>query len=79
MAATSKRVVFGVAVLATRTIGWILVAIAIVSLPQLRSLMGSLANSLGWVTSLALGLVGGLWLIGVEVFLHFFDSYLSRN
>jgi len=29
------------------------------------------------VTSLALGLVGPLWLIGVEVFLHFFDSYLS--
>jgi hypothetical protein len=74
-----KRVVFGIAVLVTRTIGWILVAIAVLSLPQMRSFMGNLANSLGWLTSLALGLVGALWLIGVEVFLHFFDSYLSRN
>ena len=79
MPAGNKRVVFGIAVLVTRTIGWILVAIAVLSLPQMRSFLGNLANSLGWVTSLALGLVGALWLIGVEVFVHFFDSYLSRN
>ena len=79
MSAGNKRVVFGIAVLVTRTIGWILVAIAVLSLPQIRSLLGNLANGLGWLTSLALGLAGVLWLVGVELFLHFFDSYLSRN
>jgi hypothetical protein len=79
MPAGHKRVVFGIAVLITRTVGWILVAIAILSLPYTRSLLGNFANSLGWLSSLALGLAGALWLIGVEIFLHFFDSYLSRN
>jgi hypothetical protein len=38
-----------------------------------------IAASLGLLSSLALGLVGVVWLIGVELFLRFFDQYLSRN
>ena len=29
--------------------------------------------------SVALGLVAVLWIVALELFLHFFDRYLSRN
>ena len=29
--------------------------------------------------SIALGLVAVAWIAGLELFLHFFDRYLSRN
>jgi hypothetical protein len=79
MSAHQKRVVFDVVKLATRTFGWILIAIAIFSLPQMRILTGRLAFTFDLLTSAALGLVGAVWLVAVEVFLHFFDEYLSRN
>jgi hypothetical protein len=47
--------------------------------PQMRFLTGRLAISFGLLSSLVLGLVGIAWLIGVKLFLHFFDRYLSRN
>jgi hypothetical protein len=79
MSAKKQRLVFGVAMWVTRTFGWILIALAILGLPQMRSLTGRLAVSFGLLTSVALGLGGVAWLIGVELFLHFFDEYLSRN
>ena len=79
MSAKKERLVFGVVMWVTRTFGWILIALAILGLPQMRSLTGRLAVSLGLLTSVALGLGGVVWLIGVELFLHFFDEYLSRN
>jgi len=55
------------------------VALAILSLPAMRSVTGNLAASLALVSSLALGFLGIVWLIGVQVFLRFFDQFLSRN
>jgi hypothetical protein len=79
MAAKNQRLVFGVVLWVTRIFGWLLIALAIVGLPQMRSLTGRLAVSFGLLASVALGLAGVAWLIGVELFLHFFDEYLSRN
>ena len=31
------------------------------------------------LASLALGLLGIAWIVGLEVFLKFFDRFLSRN
>jgi hypothetical protein len=79
MSAKKQRLVFGVVVWVTRTFGWILIALAILGLPQMRSLTGRLAVGFGLLASVALGLAGVAWLIGIEWFLHFFDQYLSRN
>jgi len=59
--------------------GLLFVALAILSLPAMRSVTGNLAASLALVSSLALGFLGIVWLIGVQVFLRFFDQFLSRN
>jgi hypothetical protein len=79
MSAEKHRLVFGTVIWVTRTFGWILIGLAMLGLPQMRSLTGHLAVSFGLLTSVALGLGGVAWLIGVHVFLHFFDQYLSRN
>jgi hypothetical protein len=79
MSVKPKRQVFGVALGISRAMGLILIALAILGLPQMRFLTGRLAASLGLIMSVALGLAGVAWLIGVQVFLHFFDRYLSRN
>ncbi len=74
-----NRQVFGVALRISRALGLILIAIAILGLPQMRFLTGRLAAGLGLITSVALMLAGVLVLFGAQVFLHFFDRYLSRN
>jgi uncharacterized membrane protein len=79
MPARKERLVFGAVIWVTRTFGWILIVIAVLGLPQLRSLTGRLAASFGLITSVALGLAGVAWLIAVQFFLRFFDRYLSRN
>ena len=79
MPARKERLVFGAVIWVTRTFGWILIVIAVLGLPQLRSLTGRLAESFGLITSVALGLAGVAWLIAVQLFLRFFDRYLSRN
>jgi hypothetical protein len=79
MLAKDQRLVFGVVMWVTRTFGWILIALAILGLPQMRFLTGPLAVSFGLLASVALGLAGVAWLVGVELFLRFFDRYLSRN
>lgn len=61
-------------VLGSRAIGWILIALAILNLPQIQ-----LAAGLRLLMSVALGVLGVAWVVGLELFLGFFERYLSRN
>ena len=79
MSVKHKRLVFSTALRISNAFGWILMGLAILSVPQMRFLTGRLTFSFGLLSSLVLGLVGIAWLIGVKSFLHFFDRYLSRN
>jgi hypothetical protein len=79
MSASEHRVVFCAALRTARVFGWILIALAILGLPQMRFLIGRLAAGFGLLSSIALGLAGIAWLVGVKLFLRFFDRYLSRN
>jgi hypothetical protein len=75
----SKRQVIGAAVIGARIGGLALLLLAIASLPQLRPLMGRAGTSLGTLSSVFLGIAAIVWLALIEVFLRFFDQYLSRN
>jgi hypothetical protein len=75
----SKRRVVGFMVHAARVFGLLLITLAIFSLPVMRPLTGHLSVSLTLMSSLALAFVGVLWLIALQVFLKFFDQFLSRN
>jgi hypothetical protein len=79
MPVREERIVFSTALRISRAFGWILIALAILSIPQMRFLLGRLAASFGLLSSTILGLLGIVWLVGVKVFLRFFDRYLSRN
>jgi hypothetical protein len=79
MSVRPRRQVFGIVLWITRTFGWILIILAILGLPQMRFLTGPLTAGFGLLTSVALGLAGVAWLIGVHLFLRFFDRYLSGN
>jgi predicted tellurium resistance membrane protein TerC len=79
MLAHRERIVFSTALGITRAFGWILITVAILGILQMHFLIGRLAVSFGLISSLALGLAGIVWLVGVEMFLLFFDRYLSRN
>jgi len=74
-----KRRVMGTLILMARLIGLGLIVLGVLSLPQTRFLTGNIAGKIGIVAALALGFVGILWLIAVQVFLYFFDQFLSRN
>ena len=79
MLAMQDRLVFRTALRITRVFGWILIALAILGIPQMEFLTGRLAVSFGLLSSLLLGAVGIAWLVGVKQFLIFIDRYLSRN
>ena len=79
MLVKQERVVFSTALWITRAFGWILIAVAILGIPQMHFLIGRLATSFGLISSIVLGLAGIAWLVGVKLFLSFFDKYLSRN
>jgi hypothetical protein len=79
MLVKQERIVFSTALWITRAFGWILIAVAILGIPQMHFLIGRLAASFGLISSLVLGLAGIAWLVGVKLFLSFFDKYLSRN
>jgi len=79
MFAKPERIVFSTAIWMTRAFGWILISLAILGIPQMRFLIGRLAVSFGLISSIVLGLAGIAWLLGVNLFLRFFDRYLSRN
>ena len=62
-----------------RAIGWVLIALAILSIPQISTLTG-LANGFRLLSSVVLGLLGVAWVVGIELLLRFFDRYLlSRD
>jgi hypothetical protein len=77
--AKPKRMVLGSAICAANIFGWSLIALALLGLPQMRVLTGRLAEGFGLLTSVALALAGVVWLVGVRMFLRFFDWYLSNN
>jgi len=52
-----------------RVIGWALFLVAIIGITRGPQLL----------VSLGLGLVALAWILGFELFLRFFDLYLSRN
>jgi hypothetical protein len=79
MLAKRERIVFTTALGMTRAFGWILIALAILGIPQMKFLIGRLATRFGLISSITLGLAGIAWLVGVKLFLLFFDRYLSRN
>jgi hypothetical protein len=79
MSAKRERIVFSTALWTTRAFGWTLIALAILGMPQMKFLIGRVAASFGLLSSILLGLAGIAWLVGVNLFLHFFDRYLSRN
>jgi len=79
MPAKHERIVFSTALWTTRAFGWVLIALAILGMPQMKSLTGRVASGFGLVSSIVLGLAGIAWLVGVKLFLRFFDRYLSRN
>ena len=73
----SHRVLSGIVWL-SRAVGWLLVAIAIVNAIQAAGVSGK-AHTLGLLSSGALGLAAIVGLTGLELFLRFFDRFLSRN
>ena len=79
MSAKQERIVFSTALRISRAFGWILIALAVLGIPQMQFLIGRLAVSFGLLSSIMLGLAGIAWLVGVKLFLLFFDRYLSRN
>jgi hypothetical protein len=74
-----KRGVIGNIIVMARALGWLLIVLAILGLPQMRFITGSLVSLFRTLSSLALVLAGIAWLIVVEFFVQFFDQYLSRN
>ncbi len=74
-----KRRVLGMMVGFARVGGLVLIALAILSLPQMHFLTARLREDVGMLSSLALAVAGILWLVAVECFLRFFDQFMSRN
>ena len=62
----------------SRTLGWTLIALAIINF-LLIGAVTRMGGSVKLLSSLALGLLGIAWIIGLEVFLKFFDRFLSSN
>ena len=71
-----QRRTFGIAVWAGRILGWTLLLIAIAGIVEQFS---SRRVALRAFPSVVLGLVALVFIFGLELFLHFFDRYLSRN
>jgi len=73
-----QRRAFRIIVWGGRGIGWALIALALLNAAQIGGLP-HLAGTATAVSSLLLGLLGIMWIIGLELFLRFFDRFLSRN
>lgn len=78
LAARRQQRIFHPAVWVGRAIGWALLVIAIFGVAEAR-LMPAIMGNVKFLPSLALGLVAVVWIAGLELFLHFFDRYLSGN
>jgi hypothetical protein len=61
-----------------RAVGGILIAFAIVNSLQIGAVT-RIGGSVKLLSSLALGLLGIAWIVVLELFLRFFDKFLSGN
>ena len=73
-----QRRSFRLVVWVGRAIGCMLLLIAIFGMAEVELLPGML-GSFRLLPSVALGLMAVVWIAGLELFLHFFDRYLSGN
>lgn len=78
MAAGGQKRIFHRAVCVGRAVGWVLLIIAVFGIAEAR-LLPAIMGNFEFLPSLALGLVAVVWIAGLELFLHFFDRYLSGN
>lgn len=76
---SGRRRIMGGAVVLARVLGLLVVAVAILGLPQMRSVTGPFAPAFQVLTCAVLAVFGVAWLAGVKLFLRFFDQCLSRN
>ena len=70
--------IFHPAVWVGRAIGWALLVIAVFGVAEGR-LLPAIIGNFRLLPSVALGVVAVVWIAGLELFLHFFDRYLSGN
>lgn len=70
--------IFHPAVWVGRAIGWALLVIAVFGVAEAR-LLPAIIGNFRLLPSVALGVVAVAWMAGLELFLHFFDHYLSGN
>jgi len=78
MTVKHERRAFRIIVWGSRAFGWTLIAIAVINSLQV-GVVTQTGGSVKLLASLALGLLGIAWIVGLEVFLKFFDRFLSRN
>jgi hypothetical protein len=69
---------FRVAVWTGRIIGWLLLLVGILAALQAEFSSGA-TTAFRVFPPIALGLVAVVWIVVLELLLHFFDRYLSRN
>jgi len=69
---------FHIAVWTGRIIGWVLLLVAILAALDAEFSAGA-PTRFSVFPAIALGLVAVVWIVVLELFLHFFDRYLSRN
>ena len=74
-----RRQILGGVLGVARGVGWVLIALAIVCLPPLRNYFGAWIHGFDFAMAIIIGLIGILWLIAIELFVRFFDQFLSRN
>ncbi len=74
-----RRRALGSLILIARLIGLGLILLGVLSLFEMRFPSDNIAGKIGIVAALALGIVGVVWLIAAQVFLHFFDHFMSRK
>jgi hypothetical protein len=78
MMAERQRRTFRVGVWIGRAIGWALLLVAIVGV-AVAKLLPSIIGGFEVVPCLVVGLMAIIWIVGFELFLRFFDRYLSGN
>jgi hypothetical protein len=71
---------FGPAVWIARGIGWTLLLVAILGAVETAFFPAKVGvGGFKLLPPIGLGLLAVVWIAGLEVFLHFFDRYLSGN
>jgi hypothetical protein len=78
MMAQGQYRIFGMAVWIGRSVGWALLLLAILGIAEAQ-LLPSIIGGFELLPSLALGLIAVIWIASLELFVHFFDRYLSGN